>query len=87
MNSLECMDYMKYPIGKQKNIYLEKKEQNQKKSYVIGEFLLMNREQEDILLEDYIDSLREESNLNVSFVEYKDREIKRIKNFKHTDEK
>ena len=40
----------------------------------------MNREQEDELLKDYIDSLREESNWNVSFVEYKDREIKRIKN-------
>ena len=33
----------------------------------------MNREQEDELLKDYIDSLREESNWNVSFVEYKDR--------------
>ena len=41
----------------------------------------MNREQEDELLNDYIDSLREESNWNVSFVEYKDREIKRIKNY------
>ena len=47
----------------------------------------MNREQDEELLKDYIDSLREESNWNVSFVEYKDREIKRIKNFKHTDEK
>ena len=41
----------------------------------------MNREQEDELLKDYIDSLREESNWNVSFVEYKDREKTRIKNY------
>ena len=47
----------------------------------------MNREQEDELLKDYIDSLREESNWSVPFSEYKDREKTRIKNFKHTDEK
>ena len=47
----------------------------------------MNREQEDRLLEDYIETLREESNCSVSFLEYKDREKTRIKNFKHTDEK
>jgi len=41
----------------------------------------MNREQEDRLLEDYIETLREESNWNVSFLEYKDREKTRIKNY------
>ena len=34
----------------------------------------MNREQEDILLEDYIESLREESNWSVSFSEHKVRQ-------------
>ena len=41
----------------------------------------MNREQEDRLLEDYIETLREESNWSVSFLEYKDREKTRIKNY------
>jgi len=42
----------------------------------------MNREQEDRLLEDYIETLREESNWSVSFLEYKDREKTRAKEFK-----
>ena len=41
----------------------------------------MTREQEDRLLEDYIETLREESNWSVSFSEYKDREKTRIKNY------
>ena len=41
----------------------------------------MNREQEDRLLEDYIETLREESNWSVSILEYKDREKTRIKNY------
>ena len=42
----------------------------------------MNREQEDRLLEDYIETLREESNWSVPFSEYKDREKARAKEFK-----
>ena len=41
----------------------------------------MNREQEDRLLEDYIETLREESNWSVSFSVFKDREKTRIKNY------
>jgi hypothetical protein len=42
----------------------------------------MNREQEDRLLEDYIETLREESNWSVSFSVFKDREKTRAKEFK-----
>ena len=42
---------------------------------------MIDREQEDRLLEDYIETLREESNWSVSFLEYKDREKIRIKNY------
>ena len=41
----------------------------------------MTKEQEDRLLEDYIETLREKSNWSVSFSEYKDREKTRIKNY------
>ena len=41
----------------------------------------MTREQEDILLENYIETLREESNWSVSFSEFKEREKTRIKNY------
>ena len=41
----------------------------------------MNREQEDRLLGDYIESLIEKSNWSVSFEEFKDREKTRIKNY------
>ena len=41
----------------------------------------MNREQEDRLLEDYVETLREESNWGVSFKEFKDQEKTRIKNY------
>ena len=41
----------------------------------------MNREQEDRLLEDYIESLIEKSTWRVSFLEYKDREKTRVKNY------
>jgi len=41
----------------------------------------MTREQEDRLLENYIETLREESNWSVSFSEYKDREKTRDQEF------
>ena len=41
----------------------------------------MTREQEDRLLEDYIETLREKSNWSVSFSEFKDREKTRDKEF------
>ena len=41
----------------------------------------MTKEQEDRLLENYIETLRDESNWSVSFSEFKDREKTRIKNY------
>jgi len=43
---------------------------------------MKEKEQEDILLEDYIETLREESNWSVSFSDFKDREKTRAKEFK-----
>jgi len=42
---------------------------------------MIDREQEDRLLEVYIETLREESNWSVSFKEFKDQEKTRIKNY------